>query len=142
MVSECLLGGPGLSWFASIHYSELGLETTKSFALPLQPRDDVTTRLLSIDGHNLLLTVWAETGLLGLGLLLVAHVLLARALFVRMRRGSVSAMGALISLAGFHILGMVHYLPYHSGVMLTFALVWGLGLAPVFGVNADQEHSS
>lgn len=83
---------------------------------------------LANDSHNLWLTTWAETGLVGLVLLAAMHGLLARALLRRHREGSIAATGALLSLAGFHVLSMVHYLPFHSSVHLSFALVWGLGL--------------
>ena len=88
------------------------------------------TPLLSIDAHNLWLTAWAETGLVGLLLTAAYHLLLAQALLRRFREGSWIAAGALLSFAGFHLLSLVHYLQHHSGVYLTFALVWGLGLAP------------
>ncbi len=83
---------------------------------------------LANDSHNLLLTTWAETGLVGLVLLVAVHALLARALWRRHRSGSVVATGALLSLVGFHVLSLVHFLPFHSSVHLSFALVWGLGL--------------
>lgn len=80
--------------------------------------------------HNVALTVWAETGIVGLALFAAQQLLLARALLKRARAGSVVAAGALLSLLGFHVIGLGHYVPFHSGVQLTFALVWGLGLAP------------
>ncbi|XXF75620.1 O-antigen ligase family protein [Myxococcaceae bacterium GXIMD 01537] len=83
---------------------------------------------LANDSHNLWLTTWAETGLVGLLLLAAMHALLARALLRRHREGSLAATGALLSLVGFHVLSLVHYLPFHSSVHLSFALVWGLGL--------------
>lgn len=83
---------------------------------------------LAHDSHNLWLTTWAETGLVGLVLLAAVHVLLARALLRRHRAGSVAATGALLSFVGFHVLSLVHFLPFHSSVHLSFALVWGLGL--------------
>lgn len=108
----------------------VGFGEYKFLARPLNPRTDVTGDLLSIDAHNLLLTVWAETGLIGLALFLAQHLLLAAALWRRARAGSLVAAGALLSLLSFHVLGGVHYLPYHTGVMLAFSMVWGLGLAP------------
>ena len=94
------------------------------------------TPLLSIDAHNLWLTAWVETGLVGLLLTAAYHALLARALLRRWRAGSWIAAGALLSFAAFHLLSQVHYLPHHTGVYLTFALVWGLGLAPPESVDA------
>jgi len=108
----------------------VGFGEYKFLARPLNPRTDVTGDLLSIDAHNLLLTVWAETGLVGLALFLAQHLLLAAALWRRARAGSLVAAGALLSLLSFHVLGGVHYLPYHTGVMLAFSFAWGLGLAP------------
>jgi O-antigen ligase len=89
------------------------------------------TPLLAIDAHNLWLTAWVETGLIGLLLTAAYHALLLRALLRRAREGSWIAAGALLSFAGFHLLSLVHYLQHHTGVYLTFALAWGLGLAPV-----------
>ncbi|HZI14431.1 MAG TPA: O-antigen ligase family protein, partial [Myxococcus sp.] len=83
---------------------------------------------LANDSHNLWLTAWAETGLVGLVLLVAVHALLARALIRRHREGSLAATGALLSWVGFHVLALVHYLPFHTSVHLSFALVWGLGL--------------
>jgi len=83
---------------------------------------------LARDAHAVWLTVWAETGLLGLGLWLVWQVLLALALFRRARLGLWPATGALLSFLAFHALALVHHLPFHSSVHLTFALVFGVGL--------------
>ena len=96
------------------------------------------TPLLSIDAHNLWLTAWAETGLAGLLLTAAYHVLLAQALLRRFREGSWIAAGALLSFAGFHLLSLVHYLQHHTGVYLSFALVWGLGLAPAASSPAPE----
>jgi O-antigen ligase len=93
-------------------------------------RTTSVTPLLSIDAHNLWLTAWVETGLVGLLLTIAYHALLLRALLRRWRDGSWIAAGALLSFAGFHLLGLVHYLQHHTGVYLSFALAWGLGLAP------------
>lgn len=92
------------------------------------PQPEGMTDLLANDAHNLWLTTWAETGLVGLLLLLATHALLARALLRRFGSGSLAAAGALLSWLGFHVLSLVHYLPFHSSVHLSFALVWGLGL--------------
>jgi O-antigen ligase len=96
------------------------------------------TPLLSIDAHNLWLTAWVETGLVGLLLTAAYHVLLGRALWRRWRARSWIAAGALLSFAGFHLLSLVHYLPHHTGVYLSFALVWGLGLAPPESAGAPR----
>jgi O-antigen ligase len=69
-------------------------------------------------------------GLVGLVLYLALHLALARVLWKRARAGSVMAAGALLSWVGFQVLGLVHYPQFHTGVMLSFALAWGLGLAP------------
>ena len=93
-------------------------------------RTTSVTPMLSIDAHNLWLTTWVETGLVGLLLTAAYHGLLLRALLRRSREGSWIAAGALLSFAGFHLLSVVHYLQHHTGVYLSFALMWGLGLAP------------
>ncbi len=100
---------------------------------------DEIPALLANDAHNYILTVWAETGALGLGLALAFHGLLARALAMRARRGRRRALAGLFSLVGFHLLGLVHYVPYHSGVHLSFCLVWGLSLAS--GVDKGSDTS-
>jgi O-antigen ligase len=94
------------------------------------------TPLLAIDAHNLWLTTWAETGLFGLLLTIAYHAVLGQALWRRMRQGSWAAAGGLLSLAGFHLLSLVHYLQHHTGVYLSFALAWGLGLAPFDSTSA------
>jgi O-antigen ligase len=93
-------------------------------------KGDEIPAILANDAHNFFLTVWAETGALGVGLTLAFHALLARAFYRRARGGQRWAMAGLFSQAGFHLLGLVHYVPYHSGVHLSFCLVWGLSLAP------------
>jgi O-antigen ligase len=85
------------------------------------------TEYLSTDSHNLWLTTWAETGLVGLGLLFLSHLFLGRLLWEASSR-HVVGRGAFLSWCAFHLLSCVHYLPYHTGVYLSFALVWGLGL--------------
>ena len=86
------------------------------------------TPLLSIDSHDLWLTSWVETGLVGLALTIAYHALLGLALWRRFRAGSWAASAGLLSFAGFHLLSLVHYLQHHTGVYLTFSLLWGLGL--------------
>lgn len=110
----------------------VGFGNHKPAALATQPETGITD-LLATDSHNLWLTTWAETGLVGLGLLIAVHLLLARALVRRHRAGSLAATGALLSFGGFHILSLVHYLPFHPNVHLSFALIWGLGLCPGSG---------
>jgi O-antigen ligase len=97
---------------------------------------------LATDSHNLWLTAWAETGLVGLVLLAGMHGLLGRALIRRHRAGSLAATGALLSWVGFHVLSLVHYLPFHPSVHLSFALVWGLGLCEGSGVLRDGPDST
>jgi O-antigen ligase len=88
------------------------------------------SEVLASSAHNVALTVWAETGVPGLLLYLAQQVALALALWRRLRRGSILAGGGLVSLVGFHVIGLAHFPQYHSGVALTFALLWGLALAP------------
>ncbi len=85
--------------------------------------------MLARDAHAVWLTTWAETGLVGLLLWLAWQGLLARALWRRAREGAWPAAGALLSWVGYQALGLAHHLPFHSSVHLTFALVWGVGLA-------------
>ncbi|MBE4751928.1 O-antigen ligase domain-containing protein [Corallococcus sp. ZKHCc1 1396] len=105
----------------------VGFGNHKPAALATQAQTGITD-LLATDAHNLWLTAWAETGLVGLVLLAAMHGLLARALVRRHRQGSLIATGALLSFVGFHVLALVHYLPFHPSVHLSFMLVWGLGL--------------
>ncbi len=88
------------------------------------------TRLITLDAHNILLTVFAETGLIGLILFVLLHLSLFTALLRRHREGHPAATAALLALIGFHCLGVVHYLPFHTGVFLAFTLIWSLGLSP------------
>jgi O-antigen ligase len=111
----------------------VGFGNHKPAALATQAETGITD-LLATDSHNLWLTTWAETGLVGLGLLAAVHLLLARALVRRHRAGSLAATGALLSFGGFHLLSLVHYLPFHPSVHLSFALMWGLGLCEDSGV--------
>lgn len=107
----------------------VGFGNYKPAAIPIQGSDE-TAVLLANDAHDFWLTVWAETGLVGVALMLAFHALLARAFLRRVRGGDRLGAAGLLSQAGFHLLGLVHYLPYHSGVHLTFCLVWGLCLGP------------
>jgi len=93
-------------------------------------RQSVTgiTEQLSRDAHAIPLTVWAETGVVGLALYLALHLSLAVALLRRSRHGHWTAAGALIAWAGYQILGLAHFLPFHPSVALAFAFVWGVGL--------------
>jgi len=104
--------------FGNYHAAALG--RAPATALPEQ---------LARDAHAVWLTTWAETGLVGLLMWLAWQGLLARALWQRARLGAWPAAGALLSWAGFQALGLAHHLPFHSSVHLTFALVWGVGLA-------------
>jgi len=115
----------------------VGFGNHKSAVLASQVQTGIT-ELLATDSHNLWLTAWAETGLVGLLLLLSVHVLLGWALVRRHRAGSLAATGALLSFVGFHILALVHYLPFHTSVHLSFALVWGLGLCDGSEVLRDE----
>ena len=92
------------------------------------------------DAHNVWLTTAAETGVVGVLLLAAFHGLLARALWRGHRRGAWLASGALLSLAGYHVLGLVHYLPFHTSVSLSFQFAWGLGLAAA--VRADKSDAA
>ena len=85
--------------------------------------------LLAIDSHDLWLTAWVETGLIGLLLTLAYHLALGAALVRRMRLGSPAALAGLLAFAAFHGLSLVHYLQHHTGVYLSFAFAWGLSLA-------------
>jgi hypothetical protein len=46
----------------------------------------------------------------------------------RSRQGHWAAAGALVAWGGFQLLGLAHFLPFHPGVALAFAFVWGVGL--------------
>lgn len=83
---------------------------------------------LSRDAHSIALTVWAETGLVGLALWTLLHATLLLGLLRRAREGNTVALGAALSWLGYHTLGLAHHLPFHPSVALGFALVWGTGL--------------
>ncbi|QSQ28206.1 O-antigen ligase family protein [Pyxidicoccus parkwayensis] len=114
----------------------VGFGNHKAAAMATAPETGIND-FLATDSHNLWLTAWAETGLVGLVLLAAMHALLAKALIRRHREGSLAATGALLSWVGFHVLSLVHYLPFHPSVHLSFALVWGLGLCEGSGVLRD-----
>lgn len=97
------------------------------------------TPYLANDSHNLWLTTWAETGVVGFLLLFALHLQLGVMLFQAARNHDLFAQGAFLSFIGFHLLSWVHYLPYHSGVHLSFAWVWGLGLLTY--VRRESSHS-
>ena len=86
------------------------------------------TEQLSHDAHAIPLTVWAETGVVGLLLYLALHLSLALTLLRRSRQGHWAAAGALVAWGGFQLLGLAHFLPFHPSVALAFAFVWGVGL--------------
>lgn len=117
----------GLSLALDHPFLGVGFGNHQSAALALV-QDPQLTPLLAHDSHNLWLTFWAETGLLGLFLALRLHGLLCLSLYRRWKQGAWLAGGALLSFLGFHLLGLVHYLPFHSSVALSFAFIWGLGL--------------
>jgi O-antigen ligase len=115
----------------------VGFGNYQEAAWATQPQTGISPDL-SIDAHNLWLTVLVETGAIGLLLTLAYHFLLARALLRRWREGSWIGTGALLALAAFHLLSLVHYLQHHTGVYLSFALWWGLGLAPSQAAGSER----
>ena len=54
------------------------------------------------------------------------------------RDATPQSRGLLAVAEGFHLLSLVHYLQHHTGVYLSFALVWGLGLAPAASSPAPE----
>lgn len=88
------------------------------------------TPLTATSSHNLWVMSWAETGMPGLLLTLAFHATLALALWRRVRERHLLAAGAMLAFVGYHLLSLTHYLPFHPGTALGFALIWGLGLAP------------
>jgi O-antigen ligase len=101
-----------------------------NYRLAAIERREVTgiTDQLSRDAHSIALTVWAETGLVGLALWIALHAALLLALLRRARAGNVVALGGALSWLGYQILGVAHFLPFHPSVALGFALVWGVAL--------------
>jgi hypothetical protein len=117
----------GLRMIAQHPLLGVGFGNHKPSALA-DARETGVSEFLANDSHDLWITTWAETGLLGVALTAAYHVSIAWALLRRSREGSWMAAGAILSWVGFQLLGLVHYLPYHTGVYLSFGLVWGLGL--------------
>ena len=105
----------------------VGFGNYRSAALARASVTGITDQL-SRDAHSIALTVWAETGLPGLGLWVLLHGALLRALLRRAQQGNTLALGAALSWIGYQPLGIAHYLPFHPSVALGFALVWGVGL--------------
>jgi O-antigen ligase len=105
----------------------VGFGNYRRATLERQPVSGITDQL-SRDAHAIALTVWAETGPVGLGLFVALHASLALALYRRARSGHWVALGALLSWLGYQLLGLAHYLPFHPSVALGFAFVWGVGL--------------
>lgn len=99
----------------------VGFGRHASAALTEAAQTTEITEYLANDSHNLWLTTWAETGVVGVLLLLGFHYCLGSLLWRK--------PGAFLAFLAFHMLSLVHYLPYHSGVHLSFVLVWGVGLA-------------
>lgn len=105
----------------------VGFGNYRRAALDRAPTTGITDQL-SRDAHAIALTVWAETGLVGLSLWVSLHAALALAFYRRARAGNWAGLGALLSWVGYQVLGLAHYLPFHPSVSLGFAFVWGLGL--------------
>lgn len=105
----------------------VGFGNYRQAALSRQPVTGITD-LLSRDAHSIVLTVWAETGLVGLVLWLLLQASLVVSFLHRGRSGNPVALGAGLSWLGYQTLGVAHYLPFHPSVALGFALVWGVGL--------------
>lgn len=120
----------GIGWKAVKDRPVLGVGFGNYVVASRPHADPSVDPVLLTSAHNVELTVWAETGILGLLLYLAQQVALALALWRRSRAGSIVAAGALLSLVAFHVVGLSHYIQFHSGVALAFALVFGLGLAP------------
>jgi len=119
----------------------VGFGNYRSAALARASVTGITDQL-SRDAHSIALTVWAETGLPGLGLWVLLHAALLRALLRRAQQGNTMALGAALSWIGYQTLGIAHYLPFHPSVALGFALVWGVGLVhpgSVQGRAVDRE---
>ncbi len=109
----------------------IGFGSYKILARPMMDDNIVEVEVLATSAHNYWLTIWVELGIIGVVLALFFYLTLAYCLLIRWRKGCPLAMGGLLSLVGFHVIGLFHHVPFHSGVMLSFALFWGLGLASV-----------
>ncbi|MGZ3444687.1 MAG: O-antigen ligase family protein [Myxococcaceae bacterium] len=115
----------------------VGFGNYRQAALSRQPVTGITD-LLSRDAHSIVLTVWAETGLVGLVLWLLLQASLLGAFLRRGRGGNPVALGAALSWLGYQTLGVAHHLPFHPSVSLGFALVWGVGLVHPGQPSADR----
>ncbi len=80
--------------------------------------------------HNALLSLWAETGPLGLLALGFLLVQLARALRARLRAGGRFTAGALAAAAALGVVAQFHDVIYDSKVMYPLWLALALGLQP------------
>jgi O-antigen ligase len=105
----------------------VGFGNYRRAALDRAPVTGITDQL-SRDAHAIVLTVWAETGLVGLTLFVALHSALVLSFYRRARAGNWAALGALLSWVGYQVLGVAHYLPFHPSVSLAFAFVWAAGL--------------
>ena len=118
----------------------VGFGNYRQAALGRQGVTGITDQL-SRDAHSIGLTVWAETGIVGLLLWVALHATLLIALLRRARAGKVIALGGALSWLGYHTLGIAHFLPFHPSVSLDFALVWGVALVyPGACVAAPSSH--
>jgi O-antigen ligase len=129
----------GARMFAAHPVAGVGFGNHKFHAEQMADELHMPRHILA-DAHNVWLTVAAETGFVGVVLLALFHGLLARALWRGHRCGAWLASGALLSLVGYHVLGLVHYLPFHTSVSLSFQFAWGMGLAAA--VRAEHPSSS
>ncbi|HEY3445921.1 MAG TPA: O-antigen ligase family protein [Myxococcales bacterium] len=120
----------GIGWKAVQDHPVLGAGFGNYVVASRPYRDPSIDPVLYTSAHNVAMTVLAETGIIGLLLYLAQQLALGLALWRRSKAGSIVAAGGLLSLLAFHFVGLSHYIQFHSGVALAFALVWGLGLAP------------
>ena len=91
--------------------------------------------------HNSLLSLWAETGLLGLAALLFFLVALLRALLEKLRAGGLFTAGAMAAFAAFVVVAQVHDVIYDSKVMYPLWLALSLGLAPGLSAQTDSQNA-
>ncbi len=80
--------------------------------------------------HDSILSLWAETGPLGLAALAFFAWSLARAALARIRAGGNLAAGALAAASALATVGLVHDVVYDSKVMYPLWLALALGLSP------------